>query len=89
MPTRSATATWTGGLKTGSGNFAGAAGLGGKYTFASRFEEAAGLNPEDLLALATFKVKGAVVSAQFPSGPRGTRTITHPHRHNPDGSHVH
>lgn len=53
MPTRSASATWKGGLKNGSGNFTAAGGLGGKYTFASRFEDAAGgVNPEDLLASA-------------------------------------
>ena len=52
MPTRSATATWKGGLKNGSGSFTGAKGLSGAYTFASRFEESEGLNPEDLIAAA-------------------------------------
>ncbi len=52
MPTRTASATWSGGLKNGTGKFSGSAGLSGNYTVASRFEQAAGLNPEDLLAAA-------------------------------------
>ena len=50
MPTRTATAKWTGGLKTGNGTFRGQTGLGGGYSFATRFEEAVGSNPEELLA---------------------------------------
>ena len=45
MPTRTASATWKGGLKSGSGTFSGAGGLGGSYTAASRFESANGVNP--------------------------------------------
>jgi lipoyl-dependent peroxiredoxin len=52
MPTRTASATWKGGLKNGSGHFSGASGLGGDYTAGSRFGEGQGLNPEDLLAAA-------------------------------------
>ena len=52
MPTRSASAVWKGGLKTGSGTFKGSTGLSGSYTFSSRFEEGAGSNPEELLAAA-------------------------------------
>lgn len=53
MPTRSATAVWTGGFKTGKGHFTGTAGLNGAYTAASRFDDSEqGLNPEDLLAAA-------------------------------------
>lgn len=52
MPTRTASATWKGGLKGGSGNFKGETGLGGSYSFGSRFENAAGSNPEELLAAA-------------------------------------
>jgi len=51
MPTRSATATWKGGLK-GQGDFRGNTGLAGQYTFSSRFENGAGSNPEELLAAA-------------------------------------
>ncbi|MEP6989980.1 MAG: OsmC family peroxiredoxin [bacterium] len=52
MPTRTATAQWTGGLKGGSGSFKGQTGLGGSYSFGSRFESASGSNPEELLAAA-------------------------------------
>jgi osmotically inducible protein OsmC len=52
MPTRIATATWEGGLKNGKGSFQGQTGLSGAYTFASRFENGAGSNPEELLAAA-------------------------------------
>lgn len=52
MPTRSASAQWQGGLKSGSGSFKGQTGLGGTYNFGSRFQEAAGSNPEELLAAA-------------------------------------
>ena len=52
MPTRSASARWEGGLKTGRGTFSGATGLRGQYSFSSRFESGAGSNPEELLAAA-------------------------------------
>ena len=52
MPTRIASAVWTGSLKTGNGTFKGETGIGGAYTFASRFESAKGTNPEELLAAA-------------------------------------
>lgn len=52
MPTRSASAQWQGGLKGGSGSFKGQTGLGGTYNFGSRFQDAAGSNPEELLAAA-------------------------------------
>jgi osmotically inducible protein OsmC len=52
MPTRKASAVWTGGLKGGNGSFKGETGLGGTYNFGSRFESAAGSNPEELLAAA-------------------------------------
>jgi lipoyl-dependent peroxiredoxin len=51
MPTRSANANWTGGLK-GQGEFRGQTGLAGQYNFSSRFESGAGSNPEELLAAA-------------------------------------
>ena len=52
MPTRTATAQWKGGLKGGNGSFKGQTGLGGSYSFGSRFEDAVGSNPEELLAAA-------------------------------------
>lgn len=52
MPTRTASAVWNGGLKGGTGTFKGETGIGGAYSFGSRFENAAGSNPEELLAAA-------------------------------------
>jgi osmotically inducible protein OsmC len=53
MPTRKASAVWTGGLKGGRGEFTGETGtIGGAYSFGSRFESGAGSNPEELLAAA-------------------------------------
>lgn len=52
MPTRTASAKWEGGLKTGRGSYNGANGLGGQYTFGSRFENEPSSNPEELLAAA-------------------------------------
>jgi lipoyl-dependent peroxiredoxin len=52
MPTRKATATWTGTLKEGKGHLAGQSGLDMQYAFSSRFEDGPGTNPEELLAAA-------------------------------------
>jgi osmotically inducible protein OsmC len=52
MPTRNASAAWEGGLRGGSGTYSGESGMGGSYSFGSRFENAGGSNPEELLAAA-------------------------------------
>jgi lipoyl-dependent peroxiredoxin len=52
MPTRKASAVWNDGLKGGNGSFRGETGLAGSYSFGSRFENAKGSNPEELLAAA-------------------------------------
>lgn len=53
MPTRNASAVWVGGLQTGQGQFNGASGkIGGPYSFATRFGNEPGTNPEELLAAA-------------------------------------
>jgi osmotically inducible protein OsmC len=53
MATRSSTAQWEGDLKSGKGTMTVGKGVyTGPYTFASRFEEGAGTNPEELLAAA-------------------------------------
>lgn len=53
MPTRSASATWSGGLKGGKGAFESRSGaLEGPYSFPTRFEEEPGTNPEELIAAA-------------------------------------
>ena len=53
MPTRKAEATWTGDLKSGNGNYSGQSGaLKGTYSFGTRFENAPGTNPEELIGAA-------------------------------------
>jgi lipoyl-dependent peroxiredoxin len=52
MPTRTASATWQGGLQKGNGTFKGQTGLQGQYNFSSRFENGSGSSPEELLAAA-------------------------------------
>ena len=63
MPTRTATAQWQGGLKGGNGSFKGQTGLGGSYSFGSRFENAMGSNPEELLAAAEAACYSMALSA--------------------------
>ena len=64
MPTRNASARWDGGgLKAGKGTFSGDSGLTGAYTFASRFEDGKGSNPEELLAAADAACYSMALSA--------------------------
>ena len=53
MPTRNAHARWEGTLEEGKGNVEfGNGAFNGAYSFASRFAEGAGTNPEELLGAA-------------------------------------
>ncbi|MGH2535913.1 MAG: OsmC family peroxiredoxin [Candidatus Promineifilaceae bacterium] len=53
MTIRSAEATWEGNLREGSGAMRfGSGAFEGAYTYASRFEDAAGTNPEELVGAA-------------------------------------
>lgn len=53
MPTRNASAVWEGKLKDGKGQFKGESGvISGNYSFGTRFGDAKGTNPEELLAAA-------------------------------------
>ncbi len=53
MPTREATAVWEGNLSKGKGRMRlGSGAFDGFYSFASRFEDAPGTNPEELLGAA-------------------------------------
>lgn len=73
MPTRNASATWEGGLRGGKGTFEGeSGGIGGAYSFGSRFEEGRGSNPEELLAAAeaacfSMALSGALEKAGTPA----------------------
>ncbi len=53
MPIRKAEAVWEGTLKQGKGTMKlGSGAFEGAYSFASRFEEGKGTNPEELIAAA-------------------------------------
>ncbi len=53
MTVRTAEATWHGDLKSGNGTMkTGRGGFESPFTFASRFEEAVSISPEDLVAAA-------------------------------------
>jgi len=53
MPIRTAQAEWDGTLREGHGTMKlGQGAFSGNYSFASRFEEGAGTNPEELIAAA-------------------------------------
>ncbi len=53
MPARTASAVWTGDLKSGKGTMRlGSGAFEGAYSFQSRFEEGAGTNPEELAGAA-------------------------------------
>lgn len=53
MPTRYATANWSGGLKDGKGSLSLQSGVfKGPYDYKSRFEEGPSTNPEELLGAA-------------------------------------
>jgi len=53
MPTSTADATWTGDLRTGEGAMrTGSGAYEGEFSFATRFGDAEGTNPEELVAAA-------------------------------------
>lgn len=78
MPTRNANATWEGGLREGKGSFDGESGaIGGSYSFGSRFGDAGGTNPEELLAAAEAACYSMALSAALEqAGTPATRVRT-------------
>ena len=53
MPARTADAEWKGGLRDGTGSMRfGSGAFEGAYSFASRFEDGTGTNPEELIGAA-------------------------------------
>jgi len=68
---RSANATWSGGLKDGRGSFGVASGVikDQNFGFRTRFEDAPGTNPEELIAAAHASCFSMALSAQL--GERG------------------
>ena len=78
MPIRSASAVWEGTLKDGQGSMKLASGAyEGAYSFGSRFEEAPGTNPEELIAAAHAGCFSMALSAGLGnSGYNATRVAT-------------
>lgn len=64
---RKASAVWKGGLKDGKGEFSTASGVFSHtaYSFATRFENAPGTNPEELIAAAHAACFSMALSAQL------------------------
>jgi osmotically inducible protein OsmC len=70
---RKASAVWKGGLKDGKGTVSSASGVlsNTPYSFATRFENAAGTNPEELIAAAHAACFSMALSVQL-----GTTNLT-------------
>jgi osmotically inducible protein OsmC len=90
MPVRAADAIWSGTLTEGSGVMKMASGAyEGKYSRGSRFEEAPGTNPEELLAAAhagcfSMALSGDLGRAGFPPDSIHTTAKVHINR-KPEG----
>jgi len=78
MPTSKASAVWEGVLRSGRGHFkAGSGAFEGDYTFATRFENARGTNPEELIAAAHAACLSMALSAGLEKlGKPATRIST-------------
>src|SRR5918992_1972561 len=78
MPTSSAEAVWDGVLRSGRGHFkAGSGAFEGDYSFATRFENARGTNPEELIAAAHAACLSMALSAGLEkNGTPATRIST-------------
>lgn len=83
MPVRKAEAVWNGGLRDGAGTMKMQSGAyEGPYSFASRFEEAGGTNPEELIAAAhagcfSMALSAALGEAGFPPTRIATSASVH------------
>jgi osmotically inducible protein OsmC len=77
MPTSNASAVWEGVLKSGRGHFkAGSGAFEGDYTFATRFENARGTNPEELIAAAHAACLSMALSAGLEKNKTPATRIT-------------
>ncbi len=83
MPARMSEATWEGDLKGGKGTVKlGSGAWQGSYSFASRFQEAGGTNPEELIGAAhagCFSMALAHGLSQAGHIPRRVHTIARVH----------
>jgi lipoyl-dependent peroxiredoxin len=89
MATRDGTAEWRGDLRSGSGTVSVASGLfEGNYSFASRFEEGQGTNPEELIGAAhagCFSMALSNILSEAGHAPQSVKTTAHVHLRNVDG----
>jgi osmotically inducible protein OsmC len=77
MPKRKSNATWEGGLKGGKGQMKiGKTSYEGPYSFASRFEEGNGTNPEELIAAAHAGCFSMALSADLEQAGHSPRRVS-------------
>ncbi|MFP3900606.1 MAG: OsmC family protein [Acidimicrobiia bacterium] len=81
MPVRTANARWEGGIQDGNGTMRFGS-FEGPYSFASRFEEGPGTNPEELIGAAhagcfSMALSGALGRAGFPPDSIDTTATVH------------
>jgi osmotically inducible protein OsmC len=83
MAERIAEAVWEGGLRSGRGRMKlGGGAYEGPYSFGSRFEEAAGTNPEELIAAAHAGCYSMALSGELEgAGFTAERIATQAHVH--------
>ena len=83
MATRNGSAEWQGDLRGGSGEVTVGDGVfKGNYSFASRFEEGEGTNPEELIAAAhaaCFSMALSNILAEHGHAPESVRTVAKVH----------
>ena len=83
MTTRSSSAEWKGTLKDGAGTMKlGSGAFEGPFTFASRFEEGPGTNPEELIGAAnagcfSMFLSALLTDAGFPPNRISTTATVH------------
>ena len=89
MATRNGSAEWHGDLKGGDGTLTVGDGVfQGAYSFASRFEEGEGTNPEELIAAAhaaCFTMALSNILAENGHAPESVRTVAKVHLRQKDG----
>jgi len=90
MATRNGSARWTGDLSSGSGRVTvGEDAWTADYSFASRFEEGAGTNPEELIAAAHAGCYSMALSHALSEAghvPRSVATVARVHLRFVDGA---
>lgn len=90
MATRNGKAEWRGDLQSGSGTLTVGDGVfEASYSFASRFEEGEGTNPEELIAGAHAACLAMALSndlAEHGHSPESVRAVARVHLRNVDGA---